>query len=384
MKKTMGPLRCGPIVCCVGTNYIISVPVRKKVLMSVLVGNTEYYCHCNGVRISDTKLQKFTVPMTELDREKTYTLIYREVFSRGAYSCSLGAEQKLKFNFRPLEKEEGVNIYHISDTHGIRIQAINAAGFLGENIDLLILNGDISSSSSTENEIFLQYDIAFGITKGEIPCIISRGNHDLRGGLAEKLAAYIPTENGNTYYSVRLGAYWFLVLDCGEDKEDSHREYSGTVCCHRFREAETEYLRKLTERAVDEYNADGVRHRIIISHVPFEYNNTELCRGERPFDIEHELYTEWCGIIREKVRPDFMLAGHFHLHEIWDTGKNDDKNIGIPVIIGGKPIDKDVTRKEYIGCAVTVNKNSAEVSFNNSKQKILGKFGIEYKGEGKK
>lgn len=383
MKKTVDPLRGGPVVCCVETNYIISVPVMKKVLMSVLVGETEYYCHSNGVRISDTKLQRFTVPMTELNREKSYTLIYREIHSRGAYSCDLGAEQKRKFDFRPLEKSDGANIYHISDTHGIRTQAINAAGFLGENIDLLILNGDISSSSCTENEIFLQYDIAFGITKGKIPCIISRGNHDLRGKLAERLAAFIPTENGNTFYSVRLGAFWFLVLDCGEDKEDGHREYSGTVCCHSFREAETEYLRRLTESAADEYNADGVRHRIIISHVPFEYNNTELCRGERPFDIEHELYTEWCGIIRKEIRPDFMLSGHFHLHEIWDNGKNDDKNIGIPVIIGGKPINKDVKRKDYIGCAVTVNKNSADVSFNDSKHNVSEKIGITYKGEEK-
>lgn len=372
-------IRGGPVVCCVGEDYIISVPVRKKVLMSIRVGENEYFCHCNGVRISDTKLQRFVVPAKVLNKEKAYTVVYREVLLRGAYSCRQGTEYKASYSFRPVEKKDGINIYHISDTHGIRSQAIHAAEMFEKDIDLLILNGDISSSSCTENEIFLQYDIAFAVTKGEIPCIISRGNHDLRGSLAEKLAVYLPTKNGNTYYSVRLGSLWLLVLDCGEDKEDSHREYSSTVCCHTMREEETAYLRDIVKNAKKEYNAEGVCHRIIVCHVPFEYNNTSMCRGECPFDIEHELFGEWCDIIRDEIKPEMMLCGHIHGNEVWRDGKNDDKNISVPVVIGGKPIKDNRKRKEYVGCSVTINKDNATVKFNDNKHRIIDTVDIEYK-----
>lgn len=52
----------------------------------------------------------------------------------------------------------------------------------------------------------------------------SRGNHDMRGKLSEKMQTYTLTDNGNSYYSFQIGALWEMVLDCGEDKADSHEE----------------------------------------------------------------------------------------------------------------------------------------------------------------
>ncbi|MBO5269618.1 MAG: serine/threonine protein phosphatase, partial [Clostridia bacterium] len=77
--------------------------------------------------------------------------------------------------------------------------------------------------------------IAAGVTKGRIPVVFARGNHDTRGKYAERLANHTPTDNGRSYYSVRLGKLWMLVLDCGEDKNDDHAEYGHTMCCHAFR-----------------------------------------------------------------------------------------------------------------------------------------------------
>jgi 3',5'-cyclic AMP phosphodiesterase CpdA len=58
----------------------------------------------------------------------------------------------------------------------------------GDDIDLLVLNGDISDHSSSVQNISMIYQIASGITEGRRPCIYSRGNHDMRGAFAEHLA----------------------------------------------------------------------------------------------------------------------------------------------------------------------------------------------------
>lgn len=114
-------------------------------------------------------------------------------------------------------------------------------------IDFLILNGDIIDHSGSVENFDEIYEIIEELTGGSIPVVFSRGNHDLRGVCAEKLAEYTPVDNGNSYYTFTLGSIWGILLDCGEDKIDAHPEYGNTVCCHAFREEETEYLKQVIE-----------------------------------------------------------------------------------------------------------------------------------------
>ncbi len=364
----MKTLRGTPVVCAVLDKYIICVPVNRQVLMSIIVGDKEYFCHSNGIRKSNIPVQKFTVPMKELDRVRSYTVRYETVISRNPKLCEKEAPVSLTFDFRPLTKKTNINIYHISDSHGAKSAAKRAGMFFGNDLDLLILNGDLASQTSTKSDLLIGLDIASAITGGTIPCIISRGNHDLRGKCAEKLEEYLPTDNGRTYYSVRLGSLWFLLLDCGEDKDDSHKEYSGTVCCHRFRLDQSEYLDSLVHRAKNEYRAPNVKHRIILSHVPFNMDNTDECKGERPFNIERPLYSEWCRIIREQIKPDFMLSGHTHTCEIIPAGSDrDKKNIGTNTILGGAPVRKEGRPEGVIGCAITLTEDETIVRYTDEK-----------------
>ncbi len=94
------------------------------------------------------------------------------------------------------------------------------------------------------------------------------------------------------------------MLDCGEDKPDSSDAYGNTICCHAFRERETEFLEKLAETAEGEYNAEDVLYKAIIVHMPFAKKNRP------PFDIEEDTYTYWAKLLREKIKPDIMICGH--------------------------------------------------------------------------
>lgn len=380
MLSKRSALRGTPVVCAVKDSYLICVPVNKAVLMSVTVNGKEYFCHSNGIKISDTPVQKFTVPMSELDAAKKYTVKYEVLNLRTPYYCEKEPEVSIDYTFKPIEKTENINIYHISDVHGIRKQAIDAGKFFGDDLDLLILNGDIASSSASKEDIMLSYDIASAVTGGRLPCIISRGNHDLRGKYAEKLERFLPTDNGNSYYTVKLGPIWMLLLDCGEDKLDSHREYSGTVCCHQFRLDQCEYIKQLKNNADNEYLSEAFRYRFIVSHVPFNFNNTDECRGERPFNIELELYDEWCRFAREDVKAQMLISGHYHRAAIAPSGCDEDcKKIGCDTVIGGIPYRKNGRPVGFTGAAITLNGKTAEVKFTTHKKEVLSVHTVELK-----
>ncbi len=371
MKNNSSIIKYGPIVCAVGECYSIRIPVKKKVLMSVIVNGKEYFNHSNGIRRSDCIIQHFDIPVAELDFAKEYTVKYEEMILRLPYSCIKKEEQSETFKFKPISKTENINIYHIADTHGRETVAINAGKYFGRDLDLLILNGDISSSCDTVSEIMLSYKIAYGITKGEIPCIITRGNHDLRGKLSEKLEEMLPSDNGKSYYSARVGNMWFLILDCGEDKDDSHHEYSGTAAFHQMRIDETEFIKDIIKNAENEYSAENIKYKFIVSHVPFTWKNTDECRGECPFDIENEIYDEWTRLIREYIKPDFMICGHLHETEVWHAGdEHDHRNAPWDILIGSK-IQKNTNG--FIGAAVMVKTDEINVVFNDENKNVTGK-----------
>ncbi|MGN0542750.1 MAG: metallophosphoesterase family protein [Acutalibacteraceae bacterium] len=367
MSFESGILLVNPAVCAVEDCYVIAVPVRKKVLMHIEIGGKKFFNHSNGARVTDTCVQMFRVPADLLNRHKEYKLVFKQVYLRLPYYVFSGKEQTATYKFKPVEKTENINICHISDCHGQRNAPAASGAYFGNDLDLLVLNGDISGSSNKTSQILLTYKIASDITKGEHPVIISRGNHDLRGKKAELLEKLLPTVNGKSYFTASLGNMWFLITDCGEDKRDDHPEYSGTAAFHCFREEETEFIRKVVNDG--SYDDGGFKYRFVISHIPFPIRNTEPCKNEeRPFDIENDIYNEWCGMINASLKPQLFLGGHFHEAEV--IRKNSDRNarkICCDIILGGKPVHKT----DFICANITVSSNGCTVRFADKNRNIV-------------
>ena len=363
---------CHPTVCAVEDRYQIIVPVRFNMLLSVKVGEKEYFNHSNGIKISSSKIQRVSVPMEELDREKNYTVICRRMIKRLPYRSKTAArEVRIVYKFRPIEKAENINIYQIADAHGYIEETVAASQNFGKDIDLLILNGDIANASDTFDHVITCYKIASIITQGSIPCIISRGNHDLRGKYAEVLVDHMPNRHGNSYYTFRLGCIWGILVDCGEDKADSHEEYGRTICCHEYRQDVTDYIKETIKK--QEYTDSGVKYRLVLSHVPFEH------KIRPPFDIEPEIYTEWCTLLRENIMPDIMLTGHLHVKAISEFGGEFDQyGQPCPVIIGSE-LKKSESKHtaEYTGVGVTLNKDAADVVFTSNTE-LYEKHTVKY------
>ncbi|MBO7310278.1 MAG: metallophosphoesterase [Clostridia bacterium] len=291
MKQIPECFATTPIVYAVGSKYQIMVPVTKETLMWVEIAGNCFYDDVNGILRSNCTTHRMTVPMELLDDAKEYKVCYRIVNERKPYYSDVTDVFEYSSPFYPV-KQEGARFYHISDAHNQVSAPVASAKAFGE-IDFLILNGDLPDHSGDTKNFTTIHRIAAEITDGEKPVVFSRGNHDMRGIYAENICEHTPVENGRSYYTFRLGSIWGMVLDCGEDKYDYHIEYAHTICCEDFSKRELEFIKKVIENARKEYEADGVKHKIIIAHDPFtEYVASKISEEDM------KTYKEWAKLFR--------------------------------------------------------------------------------------
>lgn len=355
----MSTIKTAPAVFAAGRSYQIMVPVNSPCLMWVRIGDDCYYDDSNGIIRSDVTTHRMTVPMDELNRAGKYTVCYRRMINRKPYFSETGEIEEVEYNFRPVPCGE-IIAYNIADAHNCVDGPVAAAKkFESEagRIDFIILNGDIPNDSGEIENFDTIYKIAEGVTGGEIPIIFTKGNHDTRGIYAEKTAQHTPVDNGNSFFTFRLGSMWGLVLDCGEDKPDPHPEYGNTVCCHEFRQKQTRFIKDIIKNAASEYEAEGITHKAIFSHVPFYRTFPE------PFNIEEEIYKEWCSLIGEHIKPDIMIHGHEHILAVDMPGDETDvMGLPCPGVIASVPVSE---AEHFIGGGFTFRKDSIDIVFND-------------------
>ncbi len=353
-------IKTAPAVFAVGNDYQIMFEIEQPTLVSVKIGDEQYFDESNGIMNTLSSLHRVTVPMDLLNKEKKYTLHLRPLIERRPYFSETGEPVEISYDFKPVP-ENNIRAYHLADTHNRIETPVMAAKAFGD-IDFLILNGDILDHSGDPSKFQNIYIICSEITGGNIPVVFSRGNHDLRGNYAEKFADYTPSQNRNTYYTFRLGSVWGILLDCAEDKDDTHPEYGFTVACHQFRARQTEYLKSVIANADKEYNAKGVKTKLVISHNPF---TEEL---PAPFNIEKEIFTEWATLLGEYVKPHAMISGHYHRNFIRYPGENEYIKRPCPIVVGSIPSDDN-----FIGCGYIFSDEKIEVVFSDKNGEISDK-----------
>lgn len=357
-------IKTKPCVFALKDRYEITVLVTEESIMRVKVGD-KYYCdESNGIMKSGKLVHKVSVPMSELDAAGEYTVYERVMLERTPYFPKTGETYSYTCSFYPV-KNSNARAYHIADTHCWTEEPVRAAEAYGD-VDFLILNGDIQEDSSKLEYFDTIFELAAKITKGEKPVVFSRGNHDLRGMFAEILVDYTPTDNGNSYYTFKLGSVWGIVLDCGEDKDDTYEDYCDTICCHSFRQRQTKFIKDVINNADKEYNQADVKTRLVIVHNPF----TEQI-GE-PFDIEEDIYREWALLLKENIKPHAMLCGHIHEYYVSCPGdKHDRLGNPSPVVVASK-VDRE--NRYYVGCGFEFGDDSIVGSFTDSDGKTVDEF----------
>ena len=292
---------CDPSVFIVNGEYQICALVESECTMWVEIAGRNFYDHSNGILRSGSFVHIAHVPQDLLDGTKSYTVHLRKLNERKPYFTDYGDIESKSCEFHPIREKEEYHVINLADAHSLVEEPIRSGSYFGDKLDLLVMNGDIPNHSDDVRYFKSIYLIAGAITHGQVPCVFSRGNHDMRGRSAECLADYTPTDNGKSYYTFRAGPIWGIVLDVGEDKPDSVSNYGWTICCEAFRQEEDDFIDEVIRRG-DYRDASA---RLVISHAPFSYKRY---KGEH-FDAKR--LHEW----REKInliRPTLMLSGHLH------------------------------------------------------------------------
>lgn len=143
-------------------------------------------------------------------------------------------------------------------------------------IDLIFLNGDMSSYIESEEQLFKDYiDTLVTMGASRIPLVYVRGNHETRGRFSHELINYFPTKNMEYYQSFKCGNVNFLMIDCGEDKPDSDVVYLGLADYDAYREKQALWLKDVVE--TPEYK--NASQRIVFSHMPLVGNQLDLWHG---------------------------------------------------------------------------------------------------------
>ena len=364
-------LKCAPTVCALDGFYEILILTNRVGMALVEIGDELYHETRSGVCLAESDFFKIRVPQSVLDEKKEYSVIFRASKRKQSYFTEFEPHECVKFAFRPLEKNEDIKIYHVSDVHYNFDIAKKTVGYFENDIDLFVINGAIAEAQEVENyhdEIIFLGDIG----KGEVPMVISRGNHDTRGRLAERYTDFLPAPFGNTYYKFTVGSLRGLVLDCGEDKPDKGPEYDNTEGVpekyrglnrfSEFRREQADFLKCLADR--------GEKFDFVVTHI---CPNMTTKEPGGQFDIEREVYTDWTREL-ERLGIKFMLCGHFHKTFVLD--KNDERNIiphAYPVIVASA-----VTPEDFVGGAITYAKGGIAVAFTNTNHEVTDQKHIAF------
>lgn len=289
-----------PVVYAVEDTYQIVWTTSTNATAWVTIGNETYYDLYAGSEVSETTVHKVVVPMSDLDLAKSYTISSKHMIFRGPYSGIEGGSVSNTFAFRPVDLSDGLNYYTVSDTHTRNQAASEAAGYFGADLDFLILGGDIMNHLETASDAELILQLGFDITQGEIPVIFARGNHEVKSTYSDQLHRYVGSLNEKFYYTFNLSGVFGVVLDLGEDHDDTWWEYYDTVHFDLYREEQTVFLSEVVAEA--SYDDPSIQYRMGICHIPVALVDEEYLA---------DFQEDWTTLLNQ-MDLNIMVSGHKH------------------------------------------------------------------------
>ncbi len=296
-----------PVVYAVENEYQIVFSSSTNSSGYVVVNNKKYYDLYAGSQKSYEKVHKVSVPMEELDNAKEYSIYSLNYIYRGPFGAIKGNNECSKtYKFKPVDTSDGLTYYGFSDIHMDLKGAKNAISMY-DDYEFLVLNGDIISDVETYEDANYVNKVAYSLTKGEIPVIYARGNHEIKGKYSEQLYKFVGSKNQKFYYNFYFKDVYGIVLDMGEDHDDDWWEYYGSADFDSYRNEQVEFLKN--EIVKNEFAS--YKYRLAICHIPLPFINARHNHIESKKALVEQL---------NKMNIDMMLTGHQHELFIFEPG----------------------------------------------------------------
>lgn len=282
-----------------------------------------------GLKSANTKEQR--VVLSELRPGTTYyyRVCYKPIKSFGPYKVEFDTEERTpitKLKTLPAANHPVIAVIY-NDLHNNRETFRLLRKAIGEEpFDFTIFNGDcLADPQQPGNVLSTLADFTVNADAATRPAFFVRGNHETRGAFARELPQHFSWPGDKPYYAFSAGPVRFLVLDCGEDKDDTNPAYSGLGDFESFRRIETEWLKKeLQSRAFRK-----ATWRVLVHHIPLYPE----AKGETAFQPCLRLW----GKLLTKAHIDLAINAHTHnrvFHPANTVGAP------YPIAVGGAPTAK--------------------------------------------
>lgn len=192
--------------------------------------------------------------------------------------------------------------------------------------DIVFFNGDCIADVQSEAAALNSIDY-YGrkIGADRVPGIYLRGNHETRGAYSMFLWNLLERMGGHSYGAFNVGDTRIVLLDCGEDKPDSHPVYYDLNDFTQYRIDQAKFL----EKEMDSEAFKSAAKKVLIHHIPVYGADDDYvpCR-------------ELWGDVLAKAAFTIGLNGHTHTYNYLPKGKDGNN---FPVIIGGGSNEKTAT-----------------------------------------
>lgn len=286
------------VVYAVEDTYQIVFTINHAATAWVEVDGERYYELFAGSMKSADTVHKIVVPQQKLDAAGAYSIHAEKMLYRGPFGGFKGKEIEKSYNFRPVNSNDGLVYYVMTDVHHARTGAVEAALSV-ENLDFLVILGDSVGMMDYEKDVQFSNVLTHDVTKGEIPVVYARGNHEIKGAYAEQLYKYVGSKNESFYYWFTLSDVFGITLDLGEDHDPGWWEYYETDQFTLYHDEQTKFLQQLAE----EKPYEDYRYTLVACHIPIQFVNSRK---------DHvDVKATWTALLNQ-IQPDLAVYGHQH------------------------------------------------------------------------
>lgn len=309
-----------PNIFIVNDDYHFVIITKKPSQVVLKIGRKTYYENNGGILPVLSPVHRFIIPQKVLDKAGRYEVSVRQVVEKRPYFPVYADPVKKVYAFKN-DRYDDLKGFYFADTHN-RYDKAKAEIKDIKDLDFIIFNGDFGETEKIA-DIFKLNRFFADVTKGKIPVLFARGNHDTRGFYAEELYKYMGMDGTNGYFKFSFRSLEGLVLDCGEDKVDAHPEYNHSNYFETYRKEELNYIRKV--------KFGKGKYRFAVCHTSFMLKESM----HDAFDIDRATYSKWAKALNEK-NLNCMFCGHIHRYLISPASNEDVQPHNYPVLTCSK------------------------------------------------
>ncbi|WP_231706120.1 metallophosphoesterase [Labilibaculum antarcticum] len=261
------------------------------------------------------------------DTKYQYRVLTVDILKMAPYRVIYGDTIKSEiFSFTTQNKVfETFSFCTVNDIHG-RSDVLDSLLKVGvkTNPDFYFFNGDMINDFTDENQLFNGFlDVSVKRFASEKPFVYVRGNHETRGSESRNLGAFLHFDDGKYYRAFTHKGVNFIILDSGEDKEDSNKYYYGLADFDSYRSEQEKWLQAYVKTS--EYV--NAKYRIVLLHMPFI--SQEFYDGEyvTPSHGIQDSQKKWAPHLKD---IDLLVAAHTHEYSFLKVGEDNNQ---FPILI---------------------------------------------------